>query len=134
MVEAFRDKFNTVLLYILLYYLSCSIYPNKYFRRRPDRGTCPPPTSRHANNFMPPQTDNLQNFSAYDRAGETFLRTRTQIAENFRKPPFACGGLTLLVPYLGLFQRRLSARGRRPAGHPIILDPSQSIVNSVHTA
>jgi len=73
-------------------------------------------------------------FSTYDRDGENFWGREPKWQKNFCKTLLACGGLSLLAPYLRLFQRRLSAPGRRPAGQSIILDLSKCTVNSVHTA
>jgi hypothetical protein len=122
-----------MLFYYILY---CIIYhvPCIPINIADDGWTVASGRPRHANNLMPLQTDKLQTFSDYDRAGENFLRTRTQMAENFRNTPFAYGGLSLLAPYLRLFQRRLSAPGRRPAGPTIILDLSKCTVHSVHSA
>jgi hypothetical protein len=43
---------------------------------------------RHANNLMPLQTDKLQTFSAYERAGENFFEDANPNGGKFSETPF----------------------------------------------
>jgi hypothetical protein len=65
-----------------------------------------------ANNLLPPQTDILWRFSAYDRAGEHFLGRVSKLCIILGEILSRVDNLSLLAPYSRLSQRSLRTPGR----------------------